>query len=301
MGIIGILEAFLPGLLVKGLVFGVVFVAVMVVCKLYYAKISTWIITGFNAQMDRLSENLDRDFIRVKKETLQKIFYGYYAFWFLAGFALALPHFVIGLLTGCVMVFVMSRVPGMLMKAYHNNRIARFGKQLTDALTLMANGMRSGLNISQVVDLVSQEMPNPISEEFRLVISETQLGTSVEDAFNNLSKRIPTEDVEMVTTAIVILRETGGNLAETFDTITHTIRERIKIKNKISAMVTQGIIQGAIIMMMPFGLGIMLYMIDPAQIILMFTTPLGLVMIGGMLVLQVLGGLAIWRIVDVKV
>lgn len=301
MGITNILRAILPDVLVKPFVLLLVFVAVMVLVRLYYERVASRLSNSFENQIKKLSQDLDRDFIRLKVDTLKKIFYGYYAFWFIAGFGVALPHFAIGILVGLVWPLMMSRVPGVLARAYHKRRVGRFGYQLIDALTLMSNGLRSGLNISQVIDLVSQEMPNPISQEFKLILSETQLGTSIEEAFNGLAKRIPTEDVEMLATAINILRETGGNLAETFDTITHTIRERIKIKNKISALVTQGIVQGAIIMMLPFGLAIMLYMVDPAQVEPMFTTPLGLAMVGGMLFLQLLGGLAIWKIIDIKV
>jgi tight adherence protein B len=296
-----LLELILPASMVKPFILLAVFVAVMIILRFFYKGIETKIIAGFQNQMTHLHTQMDRDFIRIKMETLKKIFYGYYAFWFFGGVAAALPHLLIGLALGPILVFIMSKVPNVMLSIYHNQRINRFGLQMVDALTLMANGLRSGLNISQVIDLVSQEMPNPISQEFKLIISETQLGKSVEESFLTLTTRIPTEDVEMLSTAINILRETGGNLAETFDTIVHTIRERIKIKNKISALVTQGIVQGAIIMMLPFGLAIMLYMIDPAQVEPMFTTPLGLAMVGAMLFLQLLGGLAIWKIIDVKV
>ncbi len=281
--------------------FFLIFIAIFTGIRLILPGIYNRVKAGFEHQMEALSLQLGVDFIKLSPQRLSKWFYGYYGFWFLTAFALCLPYYIVGILAGSIFVFIASKIPLKVADVYHQRRVSKFGMQMVDSLTLMANGLRSGLNISQTIDLVSQEMPNPISQEFGLILSETQLGTTIEAAFENLSNRMPLEDVEMLATAIVILKETGGNLAETFDTITHTIRERIKIKNKISAMVTQGIVQGAIIMAMPFGLAIMLYMIDPNQILPMFTTPIGWVMLGMILVLQVLGGLAIWKIIDIKV
>ena len=298
---IELLSVFLPQPFIKPVLLFIIFTVVFFVVRHFFDPIYQKIKTAFQSQMGELSTLLDRDFIKISTEKLSKIFLGYYSFWFLSGTFLFFPHFLIGMVLGVLFVLAASRLPKVLVNGYHNRRVGRFGMQLVDALTLMSNGLRSGLNITQTIDLVSAEMSNPIAQEFRLIINETQLGTSVEESFENLATRIPTEDAEMLSTAISILRETGGNLAETFDTITFTIRERIKIKNKIGALVTQGIIQGGIIMAMPFGLAIMLYMIDPNQITPMFTTPLGLVMIGMMLILQLLGGFAIWRIIDIKV
>ena len=103
---------------------------------------------------------------------------------------------------------------------------------MVDALSLMSNGLKSGLSIVQSLGLVTQEMPNPIRQEFNLILSENKLGVSLEDAFINLAKRIKSDDVEMFVTSVNILKETGGNLAETFDTIVITIRERIKVEKQ---------------------------------------------------------------------
>lgn len=296
-----ILSQFLPESLILPIILVITFGVVMVIMNWFYEPIYQKLSTLFKAQVQDIVALLDRDFIKITSEKLTKIFLGYYAFWFILGFLVVIPHYILGIFVGFIFCLASSRLPSLFIGAYHNRRVGKFGMQLIDALTLMANGLRSGLNIPQTIDLVSKEMANPISQEFGLIMSETQLGTTVEASFESLAKRIPTEDMEMLATAITILRETGGNLAETFDTITYTIRERIKILNKISSLVTQGIMQGVIIMLMPFGLAIVLYMIDPNQIMPMFTTPLGLVMVAFMLILQILGGLAIWKIIDIKV
>jgi tight adherence protein B len=127
------------------------------------------------------------------------------------------------------------------------------------------------------------------------------LGVTLEEAMSNLSVRMPHDDIEMFTTSVNILKETGGNLAETFETISNTIRERIKVESKIAAMTAQGVMQGIIVVLMPFALWGILYVIDPERIGPMFTTIPGWIMLTIMMGLQALGGFAIWKIVQVRV
>ena len=127
----------------------------------------------------------------------------------------------------------------------------------------MANGIKSGTNPQQAMQRVVEIMANPIKAEFSQVITQTQFGQSFEEALNDLGERIPRPDVQMFVTAINILKETGGNLSETFQTIVSTIRERQKLEKKISAMTAQGIMQGIIVSCIPFVMGIIFFLIDP--------------------------------------
>src|SRR6185437_4627217 len=136
------------------------------------------------------------------------------------------------------------KAPKPIVDYVYRRRVQKFVLQMVDALSLMSNGLKSGLSVVQSLGLVAQEMPNPIQQEFNLVLSENKVGVSLEEAFLNLSKRIKSDDVEMFVTSINILKETGGNLAETFDTIVMTIRDRIKVENKIDALTAQGFYQG---------------------------------------------------------
>lgn len=172
---------------------------------------------------------------------------------------------------------------------------------MIDGLSLMSNGLRSGLNVPQALQIVTEELPNPISQEFGLVLSQNKLGVTLEDAMSNLSVRMPADDIEMFTTSVNILKETGGNLAETFDTISTTIRERIKVESKIAAMVSQGVMQGVIVVLMPFALAAILYAMDPERIAPMFTTVPGWILLMAMMTLQFIGGFTIWKIVQIKV
>ena len=192
-------------------------------------------------------------------------------------------------------------LPRVFVRRMFNKRVDKFNFQMIDGLSLMANGMKSGLSIVQAMGMVKKEMPDPLGQEFDYVLQQNQLGVSVEDSFQNLAKRIPSEDVNMFVTSIVILKETGGNLAETFETIVYTIRERLKVESKIKAMVAQGVAQGVIVFCMPFGLGLMFYLSDPEFIMPLFTSPLGWAITAVILTLQFVGGFVILKVVQIKV
>jgi tight adherence protein B len=147
--------------------------------------------------------------------------------------------------------------------------------------------------------LVTQEMQNPIRQEFELVLSENKLGLSIEESFNNLAKRVQSDDVEMFVTAVNILKETGGNLAETFDTITATIRERLKLEKKIEAMTQQNFMQGMIILCIPPVLTLGIYASDPEFMSPVFTHPVGWVILAVVALIEV--AVYFWIIKVVKV
>ena len=172
---------------------------------------------------------------------------------------------------------------------------------MVDALTIMANGVKSGTNPQQAMQRVVEIMNAPISSEFSQVIAQTQFGQSFEEALTDLGERIPRPDVQMFVVAINILKETGGNLAETFQTIVSTIRERQKIEKKISAMTAQGIMQAIIVSSIPSLLLVLFTMINPDHIEIMFKTSWGLALLALVLVLQIIGGVMIKKVVTIKV
>jgi tight adherence protein B len=193
------------------------------------------------------------------------------------------------------------QLPRYVVETMWENRIQRFEDQLLDALSFMSNGLKSGLSLLQAMDMVREELPNPISEEFALTLNEQRLGVPFEDALLGLEKRIGTEDIQIVVTSINILRTSGGNLSETFDTVAATIRERKKVQGRIKSLTAQGVAQGVIIVFMPFVLGFILWMMDPVLISRLWTTWLGWILIFVMLGLQTAGGWMIKKIVKVEV
>ena len=216
-------------------------------------------------------------------------------------FILILPHLAPAVAFGLTVMVAMWFVPRAVVNKLFQRRVEKFNLQMIDGLSLMANGMKSGLSIVQAMSMVKEEMPDPLAQEFDYVLKQNQLGVSVEEAFQSLAKRIPSEDVNMFVTAIVILKETGGNLAETFETIVYTIRERIKVHQKISAMVAMGVMQGVIVFCMPFGLAVMFYFSDPGFITPLVSTPIGWVITAVILALQFVGGFVILKMVQIKV
>lgn len=216
-------------------------------------------------------------------------------------FLLVWPNFIVGLLLGSVVTYFGWQAPKFLVDYLFEKRSDLLVNQMVDGLTIMSNGIRSGLSVTQSMERVVDNMPNPIRQEFGLVLSQIKLGLSVEEALSNLGNRIPAPDIQMFVTAINILKETGGNLGETFATMVETIRERQKIHKKIEALTAQGVTQGIIITCIPFVLMLVFFFVDPGFIKPLFTTTLGIVLLFVMLSLQIIGGLMIRKIVKIKV
>jgi tight adherence protein B len=180
-------------------------------------------------------------------------------------------------------------------------RLKQFNDQLGDAINLLANGLRSGYSLLQAMDALAKEMPPPIAEEFRRVVQEISLGLSNEQAMNNLLRRIPSDDLDLMITAINVQHEVGGNLSEILETIGFTIRERVRIKGEIKVLTAQGMISGYVISFLPVGLGAVLYLMNPDYIGSMFKETCGIIMlvIGGIMIGS--GFFAIRRIVNIEV
>jgi tight adherence protein B len=202
---------------------------------------------------------------------------------------------------GLIATVVGWKAPRPFVDWLYRRRVDKFVGQMIDGLNLMSNGLKSGLTVIQSMGLVVEEMPKPIREEFGMVLSENKLGMAFEDALNRLAKRVQSDELEMFVTAINILKETGGNLAETFDTISVTIRERIKMEKKIGNMVAMAKNQGLTILAIPPLIGIMFYNSDPEFMEPLVTQPMGLLALLLVLVLEVVGYFLIMRIVKVRV
>jgi tight adherence protein B len=212
-----------------------------------------------------------------------------------------LPNFVPGIFLGTAVTALLWKLPKPIVDYLYRSRVDKIVNQMVDGLAIMSNGIKSGLSVNQAMGVVVQEMPDPIRQEFNAILSENKLGVSLEDSLINFSKRVKSDDVEMFVTAVNILKETGGNLAETFDTITTTIRERIKVEGKIKALTAQGLYQGLIIAAVPPGMMLMFYQSDPEFMKPLFTTIYGWVVLTIVLILEVVGFLVIRRIIKIEV
>lgn len=153
-------------------------------------------------------------------------------------------------------------VPIFYLRSQQGRRLTRFNQQLPDMLNLMVNGLRAGYSTMQALEAVSRELPAPINEEFRRVVQEMQIGIPMDKALANLIRRIPSEDLDFVITAINVQREVGGPLAEILDTISYTIRERIRIKGEVRVMTAQVTTSGKILSGVPFFVFVLLWFIN---------------------------------------
>ncbi len=216
-------------------------------------------------------------------------------------FVIAWPNIAVGSFFGISISIAGFQIVPLIYKGLYEKRCGQFTDQMVDALTIMANGIKSGSNPQQSMSRVVEIMGNPVRSEFAQVMTQVQFGQSFEEALTDLGERIPRPDVQMFVTAINILKETGGNLAETFVTIVSTIRERQKLEKKISAMTAQGVMQGIIVSCIPFLLGIVFYFVDPDFLKPMFTTTLGVILLVVMLGMQIIGGIVIKKVVTIKV
>ncbi len=206
-----------------------------------------------------------------------------------------------GLILGSITIFLGFKVPKPFIDSMIERRIKAYEGQMVDAMQLLANGIRAGLSLPQSLGMVVDEMPQPISQEFNMILQQNKIGVPLEECFEGLVLRIPTEDNEMFVASVNILRETGGNLAEVFDTIVDVIRERVRLKQKIDTYIAQGMFQGATIFAMPWAIGVIFAFNDPEMMKPMFTHPLGWLALFLILGFDLAGGFVILKIVKIKV
>ncbi len=198
-------------------------------------------------------------------------------------------------------ILVGAFAPRIYVGSRQSARLKTFDSQLGDGLNLMVNSLRAGYSTLQAMEVISREMPTPISVEFGRVVKEMQLGVPFESAMLNLLRRIPSGDLDLVITAMSVQREVGGNLAEVLDAISFTIRERVRIKGEIKVMTAQGRITGYVITALPFGLGIFIYFVNPDYMNGMFRDPCGWIMLGISVVMIAIGYFVVDKIVSIEV
>ena len=162
--------------------------------------------------------------------------------------------------------------------------------QMVEGMVLMSNGIKVGLSVTQAMERVCDGMKGPLGSEFTLVLNKIKLGMSLEEALSEMAERVPAPDIIMFVTAVNILKETGGNLAEVFATTAETIRSRQKVQSKIKALTAQGMMQARIISAVPVVILGILYFVNPAYAIVLFTTVLGWVCLALIAFLVFIGG-----------
>lgn len=192
-------------------------------------------------------------------------------------------------------------LPVMWLLIRRKRRLKRFAGQLPEALELIARALRAGHSLASGFSLVAQEMSEPIGGEFSRTFEEQNLGKPLEEALEDLTKRVPNLDLKFFATAIILQRQTGGDLAEILDKIGYLIRERFKIWGQVQALTGEGRLSGIVLLALPPALFAVVYRMNPDYLMLLFTDDLGKKMLVGGIVSQLLGALLIRKIVNIRV
>lgn len=200
-----------------------------------------------------------------------------------------------------VFALATGSLPLLWLTLRRKQRFAKFGKQLPDALSLIARALRSGHSLNAGLSMVAEEMPEPIGLEFQIAYEEQNLGIPIETALKNMMKRVPNLDLKFFVTAVSIQRQTGGDLGEIIDKICEVVRERFKILGLVKALTGEGRLSGAVLMAMPIVIFGAAFMLNRDYAMTLFTHELGKKMIAFGVVMQVVGGVVIKRIIDIKV
>ncbi|MEJ5241360.1 MAG: type II secretion system F family protein [Anaerolineales bacterium] len=229
----------------------------------------------------------------------------YFALLFILMVGLALISYLlapspISILIGIVAGYIF---PQIYIKRKQSERLHRFEQQLVDMLNLMVSGLRAGYSTIQALEAVSSELSPPISEEFRRVVQEIQIGIPMEKALDNLLRRVPSVDLDFIVTAMNVQREVGGNLAEILDSISFTIRERVRIKGEIRTKTAQARASATIVSLLPIGLSVYLWFVNRAYFMTFFDNGLlcGLLALGSAALLIVIGYTVMMRIANIEV
>jgi tight adherence protein B len=221
--------------------------------------------------------------------------------------ALGLTGFVASTFAGMqvalapVMAISAAALPFIWLLFKRRQRLKKFAVQLSDALELISRALRAGHSLAAGFSLVNHEMADPIAREFGRVFEEQNLGIPLEDALNSLTERVPNLDLRFFATAVILQRQTGGDLAEILDKIGYLIRERFKIWGQVQALTGEGRLSGAVLLGLPPALFLAVYRMNRDYIMMLFTDPMGKQMLAAAIALQVLGALVIRKIINIKV
>lgn len=209
---------------------------------------------------------------------------------------IGLPVFVV-----LVVGVVCALAPVFYLLGAKHKRIIMIEQQLPDALDLMARAMTAGHAFPSALQMVGSEMPEPIAAEFRIVFDEINYGIPAQEALINLTARVPSTDLSYFVIAILIQRETGGNLAELLGNISELIRARLKLLGTIRVLSAEGRLSAWILTLLPFALAFVLNIVNPKFLSVLWTDPMGVKMIGIALFMMMVGIFAMWRIIKIRV
>jgi tight adherence protein B len=224
----------------------------------------------------------------------------------ICGVAFVVPAYLVywrtdSVLFGCLVGLITSAMPIMWVFQKRKRRMNKFEEGIPEALELIVSALRVGHSLNAAMGLVSRECPDPVGGEFRLTFDEMNYGLELKAALDNLVTRVPLQDIKIVCTAILIQRESGGNLAEVLEKTSQVIRERFRLKRQVLTHTAQGRLTGWILTLLPVVLGMLLYMVNPELMSNLWKKELGIKLLYAAGTMIVIGGLIIRKIVNMDV
>ncbi|MCB1069027.1 MAG: type II secretion system F family protein [Verrucomicrobia bacterium] len=277
------------------------FLAVILAFYLIYIPLKENIHRSSRESRDRINKELEEMFIFLPFENFFMVKLGLGAGVGMLGFILfstgtAMAPFISAGL-GALLGFYL---PELFIAFLRRRRRKQFSEQFIDGLVMLSNGLRAGFTLQQAMELLVDEMPAPLSQEFELILREYRLGVEIDQALQNAVTRTKDEDLDLAVSAIVITRRMGGNLAEIFERIVNMVRDRKLLGGKAAALTAQGKIQALVVGALPYGFGFILFQINPDMLRLMWTTIPGFIGLVIVVILDLIGYLWVKKIADVK-
>ena len=249
-----------------------------------------------NSYLDKIRAKLLKAYIKMKPEEFVAvsitvaIALGGLMYLLVNHYAMMLMGLLIGL-----------KLPDIFVNSIKKKRGRKLNSQLPQALTIISNGLRAGFSFNQAMGVASNEMETPISDEFAKVLRDNSLGKPLDEALENLSNRTDDEDLDMFITALLIQRQVGGNLSEVLDTISDTIRERVRLRGEVRTLTSQGRMEAFVIGLLPFAVSGAVALLNPSYLEPLVSTSIGIAMLVASLIMMLVGVYVLTKLVDVKV
>ena len=253
-----------------GIILLLIFVSISLLAYQYIPYFLRRYALAQEKRTEKVGSQLDEMFIFTERKRLVRLFTITPLSLGLLGFIIL--HNPLGLAIGVALGLVS---PPIIIKNMSIRRRHKFEGQLVDALMLLVGSLKAGMSLSQAFEVLVEEMPAPISHEFALVVKENKMGVELRDCLSHLKKRMPVEDLDLITTAVGIVRDTGGDLTEVLENLVFTIREKKKLSDRVRALTVQGRLQGYIMMVLPIAFGAFIYFVSPSNFQIMLHDKLG--------------------------
>lgn len=248
-----------------------------------------------NAKLDTTASALEDMFIFVKKNKVYLIFS---ALPLILGL---LSTYYIGWIGAAAGIAVGISLPIVAVQIAKNRRIKKFNQQLVEGIMILSSSLKGGLSFAQALEVLVEDMPPPISQEFGLVLREIHLGVSLDDALNNLQRRIKSEELTLLVSSVLVGKETGGDLTKVFSRLVSTMRDRAHVSEMVQTLTTMGKLQGIIMSLIPVAFVAYVYKINPHHFDVMLKHPLGRALLAACVVLWVVAVILIKKFCTVKI